>query len=322
MKILITGITGFLGAYLARKFLAIGEIHGLKRPNSDFRLLGDLVDQIHWIEGDVTDIISLEEAFDGKDLIIHAAGLVSFKASDDKKLMKINLEGTTNVVNVMLEKGIKKLIHISSVAALGKNPDLDILDEAYKWTTSPLNTSYAISKYLGELEVWRAAQEGLEVIVVLPSVLLGKISDKGRSTGLYEHVLKGGKYFPAGNINFLDVRDAAELIFLLYKKSVWGKRFILNHQALSYKSFFGKMSEVFGKNAPDKKITPTILRVLLAGMWLSKTLGFSENEVNTKTLMLAQMIVYMDNQKVQNLLQYQYTPLEETFAWALANEKR
>lgn len=320
MKILITGITGFLGAYIAKKFSALGEIHGLKRPNSDLRLLGNMVEQIQWAEGDVNDVLSLEEAFEGKDLIIHAAGLVSFKSSDDNKLMKVNLEGTTNVVNVMLEKGIKKLIHISSVAALGKNPDLDTLDEAYKWTTSPLNTSYAISKYLGELEVWRAAQEGLDVIVVLPSVLLGKISDKSKSAGLYQHVLRGGQYFPAGTINFLDVRDAADLIFQLHEKGVWGERFILNHQALPYKSFFEKMSVVFGKKAPAKKITPIILKILLIGMWLGRKLGFSESTLNAKTLNLTQTAVFMDNQKVQNLLQFQYTPLEETFAWALANE--
>ncbi|ERM83442.1 hypothetical protein P872_03420 [Rhodonellum psychrophilum GCM71 = DSM 17998] len=321
MKILITGITGFFGAYLAKKFSAIGEIHGLKRPNSDLRLLGGLVDRIHWTEGDVTDVLSLEEAFVGIDLIIHSAGLVSFNPSDDKNLMKVNLEGTTNVVNVMLEKGVKKLIHISSVSALGKTPDLDILDEAHKWTTSPLNTSYAISKYLGELEVWRAAQEGLDVIVVLPSVLLGKISDRSKSNGLYEHVLTGGHYYPAGSINFLDVRDAAELIFQLYEKAVWGEKFILNQQSLSYKSFFDKMAGVFGKNAPEKKITPSMLKILLAGIWLGKKLGFTKSELNTKTLNLAQIGVFMDNQKVQNLLQFQYTPLEETFAWAVANEK-
>jgi len=320
MKILITGITGFLGAYLAKKFSAIGEIHGLKRPNSDLSLLGDSVDQIHWSEGDITDVLSLEEAFEGKDLIIHAAGLVSFKSSDDSNLMKINLEGTTNVVNVMLEKGIKKLIHISSVSALGKNPDVGILNEAHKWSTSPLNTSYGVSKYLGELEVWRAAQEGLEVIVVMPSILLGKISDKSKASGLYEYVLNGNKYYPAGTINFLDVRDAAELIFQLYEKGFWGERFILNHYSLSYKSFFGKMAGVFGKQVPDKKITPSILKILLAGLWLRKNLGFSESTLNAKTLSLAQMEVCMENKKVQNFLQFQYTPLEETFAWALANE--
>jgi dihydroflavonol-4-reductase len=190
MKILVTGITGLLGSYLTKELAVLGELHGLRRKNSELDLLGDLCDRIIWHEGDINDLASLEEAFEGVDMVVHAAGFISYYPKDKEELIRINVEGTANVVNVMLQKNIKKLIHISSVAALGRAPQVSFIDENFKWVTSPLNTPYGTSKYLGELEVWRAAQEGLDVMVFNPSVLLGKITDRRSSTAIYNYVLK------------------------------------------------------------------------------------------------------------------------------------
>src|SRR5690606_20985890 len=104
MKILVTGITGLLGSYLAKEFAPLGELHGLKRKDSSLDLLGDLSHRIFWHEGDVNDFLSLEEAFEGMDLIIHAAGLISYDPKDKEKLIRVNVDGTANVVNVMLQK--------------------------------------------------------------------------------------------------------------------------------------------------------------------------------------------------------------------------
>ncbi|MFN3802630.1 NAD-dependent epimerase/dehydratase family protein, partial [Belliella pelovolcani] len=131
MKILITGATGLVGRYLARSFSELGEIYGLKRSDSQIEDLD--IPTIQWRTGDITDYQSLEVAFEGMDIIIHAAALVSYESKDADRLMKINVEGTTNVVNVMLDQGIKKLIHISSVAALGRSPELTEIDETHKW---------------------------------------------------------------------------------------------------------------------------------------------------------------------------------------------
>src|SRR5690606_38359872 len=99
-------------------------------------------------------------------------------------LNEVNVEGTANVVNVMLQKKINKLVYISSVAALARSAEALVIDENEKWTSSPLNTPYGISKYLAELEVWRGAQEGLEVMIFNPSVLMRKITDKRRSAAI------------------------------------------------------------------------------------------------------------------------------------------
>ncbi|MFD2034415.1 NAD-dependent epimerase/dehydratase family protein [Belliella marina] len=319
MKILITGATGLIGSYIAKRFIGFGDIYALKRENSETKLLDD--PNITWKDGDINDYQSLEEAFDGMDLIIHAAGLVSYESKNSKELMKTNLEGTENVVNVMLQKNIKKLIHISSVAALGRTPDIQTIDENHKWVTSELNTPYAVSKYLGELEVWRAAQEGLEVIVVYPSIALGKISDERSSTNIYNYVLEEKPYYPLGLVNYVDVRDIADAVFMLCEKRVWGSRFILNADTISYKDFFGKIASTFGKKAPYKAVSTPMLQLVLALSWIARKLGISKIPLNSKTARLAQLRFIMSNKKIKKELGFGFRTLEETLNWAKLNER-
>jgi dihydroflavonol-4-reductase len=322
MNILITGITGLFGSYLAHSFARSGQLYGLKRRGSSLKLLEDLADQIIWVEADLFDIISLEETVAKMDLVIHAAGVVSFSSHEEESMMKTNVEGTTNLVNAMLASGKGKLIHISSVAALGRAPGDKLVNENNKWTDSDLNTPYALSKYLGELEVWRGIQEGLQAMVVHPSVLLGKISDQRSSTVIYHYVLEEKKFIPAGKINYLDVRDAAEIVYQLYHKQTWGERFILNHQAISYKEFFDAMAVAFGKKPPTIKLTRFLLQLAIWISPIAKLLRMSRVLLNSQTAKLSQIQVTMDNSKVQQLLGFVYTPLEETLQWAKSNEKK
>src|SRR5690606_39001855 len=130
------------GSNLARELVQKAEVHGLKRKGSNVDLLRDLAGKITWHQGDINDYQSLEEAFLDMDLVVHAGGLVSYDPKDKGNLIKVNVEGTTNVVNVMLQMGLKKLIHISSVSALGHGPDFSIIDENHKWVSSPFSTPY------------------------------------------------------------------------------------------------------------------------------------------------------------------------------------
>lgn len=319
MKILITGITGVLGSRIAQKFSELGEIHGLRRAKAQINLI-DQSFPIIWHEGDLLDPISLEETLKGIDLVIHAAGLVSFDDSDKNQLYKTNWEGTTNLVNAMLELGVQRIIHVSSVAALGKAPDQALIDESQKWIESPYNTAYAESKYLGELEVWRGVQEGLQALVVHPSVVLTKITDKRSSASLYQYVLNENSYYPAGSINYIDVRDAVELMYLLYQKNCWNERFILSAAAIPYKDFFLLMAKTFGKIAPSKPVTSNLLRILLALQPFVVLFKLRKLRLNKQTALLSQMEYVMDNSKLAALFSYKFRSLEDTFAWAMSND--
>lgn len=316
MKILITGLTGLFGSYLAKEFSKLGEIHGLIRANSSKRLIENFDFPVVYHEGDLSDLDLLEEILSGIDLVIHSAGLVSFDEKDEKKLYETNVIGTTNLVNAMLLAGVKNLIHVSSVAAIGRSPELKEVDENFKWVDSPLNTVYANSKYYGELEAWRGEQEGLNLIVVNPSVLLGKISDDRSSTDIYHYVLEKNRYYPVGTINYIDVRDAARQTFQLYQKEAWGERFILNKESLPYQDFFKMMGSAFGKPSPDKAINSWLLGTVVFLNGVLRKLGLSKSPLNKKTAKLAQQSIFFSNQKTTHLLEYEYRKLSETFQWA------
>jgi len=322
MKILFTGATGLFGNHLVRKFAPHAEIHALIRKESNKNLIADYSDQIIWHEGNLNDIISLEEAMKDMDLVIHAAGLVSFNPDDESKLMTVNTVGTANLINCMLQLGIRKLIHISSVSALGRSPDAKTINENNRWTQSEFNTPYAASKYFADLEVWRGIQEGLDAIIVYPSVLLGQISDQRSSSKIYDYVLTGSSYYPKGSVNYIDVRDAAELVWQLYKKGAWNEGYILNKESLPFKKIFEEMSKAFNKTAPKREVKNWMLVMAVTFTWILKKLGLSKSPLNKQTAMLSQLEVNMDNSKIQRLLNFTFIPLEETLAWAKTNEMK
>lgn len=316
MNILITGITGLFGSYLAAEFASIGKIFGIRRTDSSTRLLDQKNLEISWREADLRDSSQLESALEDIDLVIHAAGMVSFSPSDSDQLYQTNVIGTRNLVNAMLEKGTKQLIHISSVAAIGRSTEITTINENFKWTESPLHTNYARSKYEGELEVWRGEQEGLEVLIVNPSVILGKIADERSSTSIYDYVLEEKSYYPKGDINYIDARDAAELTRLLFEKGTWGERYILNAGSIPFQEFFSVMADSFDKKAPQKPVTPLLLNLAVWYAGFARWIGVSKIPLNRSTARLSQLAVHFDNSKIRKAVDFEFRPLSDTFNWA------
>lgn len=316
MNILITGITGLFGSHLAKEFSQLGNIHGLKNKKSSLDLLKDCDFPIVWHIGELSDQESLQESLKGIDLVIHAAGLVSFFSKDKEKLYEVNSNGTANLINAMLSVGVSKLVHVSSVAAIGRSPELKVINEEFKWTESPLNTEYAVSKYWAELEAWRGEQEGLDLIVVNPSVLLGKANYGKSSTVIFSYVLKENWFYPQGNLNFIDVRDAAKITKLLVENQAWGERFILNGDSIPYREFFSEIAAVFGKKAPAFALRNWQISVASMVISFLRIFGLSKSPITKKTALLSQQAIRFDNNKVQRLLNYRYFSLRESLEWA------
>lgn len=316
MKILITGITGLFGSYLAKTFSELGEIHGLVREGSSKRLVDDVDFAIHWREGDLLDPESLSVALIDIDLVIHAAGQVSFDPKEKESLLTTNVQGTANLVNTMLADGVNKLIYVSSVAAIGRSTEQASVDENYKWTASPLNTDYALSKYWAELEAWRGEQEGLDLLVVNPSILLARAKDARSSTLIYDYLSDGRSYFPKGTLNYIDIRDAALLTRRLYEMSQWGQRFILNKESISYQEFYQVMGETFGLKAPHKAVSDWQLGWVLSMQRVLAWLNLGKVKLTKQAAMIAQQRLFFDNKKVDKLLAFEYRSLKETFQWA------
>ena len=320
MNILITGITGLVGSELARAFSTLGTIHGLKRGGSDLSALGLQGLPIHWHEGDILDFNSLLEAMEGIDLVIHSAGKVSFLPKDEKSLFQVNHQGTAQVVNALLAAGVPKLVYVSSVAALGQVPDQEEYDETSTWVDGPDQTAYALSKYQAELEVWRGEQEGLQVLVLNPALVLGKLAYARSSGALYQLVLKGTPFFPTGNLNYIDVRDVAAITRALVEKEAWGERFVLSKESIPYQTFFQQAAQAFGGSVPKRSLPNGLISW---GFPILKTLAWVIGKNLPMTASVArnaQRKTRYSNQKVERYLQFRYRELQDTLNWAKTQE--
>lgn len=316
MNILITGATGLVGSFVARKFLENGyKVKAIKRPNADLSLLKDIHTQIEWIEGDVLDISVLEDAIQPEDIIIHAAAVVSFTPKDVKDMFKINIEGTANVVNTALKKQVAKLVHVSSIAAIGRKKGLDILTEENKWEESAENTTYAKTKYLSELEVWRGIMEGLNAVIVNPSLILGPGDVNKSSTQLFKYIQKGGKFYTKGSVNYVDVRDVANIIFQLAISPIQAERFILNAGTIAYKDLFDMIATAWQKPKPSIQVSPWLTqiayRIEAFRSWLTGSKPFITKEI----AQVAQKTYVFDAQKVKDALQYDFHTLQDSIEW-------
>lgn len=328
--VFITGATGFIGSHLARRFLASGyTVEALKRPESSYGLLSDIATQVTWHEGDVTDIPSLEAAIKPGCDVVHAAAIVSFVSKDRPQMEKINVEGTANMVNVCLKAGVRKLGYISSVAALGRpvikkgqGGQLQVVAEDQKWEDSPNNSYYAQTKYRAELEVWRGEAEGLNVVMVNPSIVLGAGDWSRSSSQLFKYVNDEKRFYPAGLVNYVDVQDVADVLYQLMVSHVSSERFILNAGTIPYKALLEKIAVVLKKRPPTTHISPTLAEI---GWRLEAIRSFLTGKpplITRETARSASALYQFNGSKINHVIDFQYKPLSETLELAVSAFRR
>ena len=258
ITVLVTGGTGFIGAYIIQELITKGySVKALHRRNNfPFYISKETLSKVEWIQGDILDVVTLENAMENVDAIIHSAAIVSFDKKLREQMYRINVEGTANVVNLALEKNIKRLIHISSVAAIGRTAKGQTVDEEKKWVTSSLNTHYAISKQKSEMEVWRAMAEGLSAVIVNPSTVLGFGNWNSSSTAIFKNIYNGFSWYSEGENGFVDVKDVAEVAVALIDTEITGQRFILNGDNWPFRKLFNSIADQFKKPQPHRLATP------------------------------------------------------------------
>ena len=315
-KILVTGGTGFVGAYLLHHLVQQGRknIVAMKRASSPMGLVESIEGEIDWVEGDLLDTTSLEEAMLGVNKIYHCAAMVSFSAKDSRQMMQVNREGTANVVNVALDLGIEKLLHVSSIAALGRRKNEKFADEKTKWQNDRWNSPYGLSKHLAEMEVWRGIAEGLNAVIVNPANVLGSGFWKGRTTTgqFFYKIWKGLPFYPLGGSGFVDVRDVARFMVLLMDSEISGERFILNGENLPFKSVLFEIASVLGVKKPSIKVTPFIREVAWRLAWLGAKLIGQAPFVTKQTARASSRTFYYKNEKSLTVFPFSYTPIKQT----------
>jgi dihydroflavonol-4-reductase len=313
-RILITGATGFVGSYVVRFLLKNGyyNLICLKRTNSRIDLLSDIHDKLEFIDGDVLDIVFLEDLLLNVDAVIHTAAMVSFRKKDKKKMLKTNIEGTSNLVNLCLDHKIKKFIHISSIAALGRSENGKTINEKNEWENSKFNSDYAISKYLSELEVWRGFAEGLNIAIINPSMIMGAGYWNIGTSEFFKQVESVLRFYTSGSNGFVDVRDVARMSVQLLENDVSGERFICSAENVKYKHFFENIANELGKSGP-KYAFPTYL-TNITGIILDiiNILSGGRSNLSLQSLKNANFTSLYDNEKSLKILNFNYIPISET----------
>jgi len=320
-RILITGGTGFLGAYIIKELISRGyAVRAMRRGNNlPFYIPASVLDKVEWVTGDILDVPGLEEAMEGVSAVVHAAAKVSFRRSERKEVFQTNIEGTANVVNTALARDIGRFIHISSVAALGRTGNGEHVTEEKKWTDSRQNTSYAISKYHGEIEVWRGIGEGLRAVIVNPSTILGYGDWKHSSCEIFHSVFREFPWYTNGVNGFVNVTDIASVVADLLESDITGERYILNGENWSFRQLFDQIATGFGKKKPSREATP-FLGSLAWRLEALKTLLNGKPSLLTKeSARVAQSRTFFDNGKIlRQFPGFQFTPLAETVQEACA----
>ncbi len=257
-KIFITGGSGFLGAYIIQKLVQNNiAVKALYRYNKlPFFIPPSISEHVEWVEGDILDTVIIDEALKDCTGIIHSAALVSFRASERKKMYTINIEGTKAVVNAAIENNISRFVHISSVAALGRTKNREFVSENKEWDETENHTHYAITKNQAEMEVWRGFGEGLEGVIINPSTILGFGDWHGSSPGLFKNAFKEFPWYTEGVNGFVGVEDVAEITVQLLLSQINEKRFIANSENWSFHELMDCIAEGFGKRKPYRKATP------------------------------------------------------------------
>jgi dihydroflavonol-4-reductase len=260
----ITGGTGLLGAHLLYHLVSKGEaVRALKRSGSSLKTAEDifnfystdksLFSKVEWVDGDVLDIPSLEEGMQGCEFVYHCAATVSFAQRDKEQMFKINIEGTHNVVNMALKLNIKKFCHVSSTAALGDSVENGKITEEKLWADKDGKSNYAFSKKLSEMEVWRGIEEGLNAVIVNPSIIIGPGNEEKSSASLFNKVKKGLKYYTQGVNGFVDARDVVEIMHRLMKSDIHSERFLAISENISFKDLFDSIAKNLNLPAPSKE---------------------------------------------------------------------
>lgn len=314
--IFITGCNGLVGSFIARRLLQDGQaIRALKRQHSDLRYLEDIKNHIEWIEGDILDTSLLNEAMQGCDKVVHSAAIVSFDAKTKDNMYKVNVEGTTNIVNLCLDLGVEKLTFISSVAALGRKKNSEVIDETNQWEASKFNTHYAQTKHLSEMEVWRGHAEGLQTVIVNPSLVLGPSPWNRSSTQLFKYVWDQRKFYATGSLNYIDVRDLAEIVFQLLASNINGDRFVVNAGNVLYKELFDKIASIFKRRAPHLKVTPMIAAIAWRLAFLQSVITRKPPFITRETAYMSQKHFYYKSDKLKEKLNFEFRTLDESIQW-------
>jgi nucleoside-diphosphate-sugar epimerase len=312
--ILVTGATGFLGSELALQLVKSGKtIRCTKRPSSKIPvILQSYADQIEWVDADLLDIFALEAALTGVTQVYHCAAWVSLKQKDKAAMIRANITGTANLVNLCLQHRQLRMVHVSSVAAIGLAKPGELVTENHHLDLDKEDDGYAISKLESEMEVWRGIAEGLDAVIVNPSIIIGKNAGVAGSGKLFDMIRKGFKFYTSGTCGFVDVEDVAKAIIALMNTKIAGERYIVSAENLDFKTVTTEIALGYGLKPPSISAAPWMMEFAWRGAALLSALTGADPGIDKISARSAVMERNYDNAKLKKAIGIVFRPISET----------
>jgi len=251
-RVLVTGATGFIGSHAVRALLARGdEVRVTMRASSPPDALAGL--DVERVTADITDGRAMRRAARGVERVFHVAGTTNLRLPAED-LLRINAHGTRVVLEACLAERLERVVHVSSVAAIGPAQPGGALDERHV-RIGPLGIPYADAKHAAEVEALRVAARGLPVVIACPGHVLGLGDERRSSTEVVRRFLL--RRIPAyvdGAICIVDVEDVAAGLLLCDERGVPGERYILGTRNYTWQRLFGELERFSGVEAPALRV--------------------------------------------------------------------
>lgn len=321
--ILVTGGTGLVGSHLLYHLLqSENSVKAIHQKTSDLNAVKKIFSyyttdfegvfkKIIWLEAELSDIPALEIAFESVTYVYHCAAFVSFVPADYKKMRKINIDGTTNIVNICISNMVKKLCFVSSVAAVEKNIKNEIIDESENWNSDIRKNGYAITKYGAEMEVWRASQEGVDVVIVNPGVILGSGFWHKGSSNLFTKINHGFNYYTEGVTGFVGVKDVVQIMHKLMQSTIKNERFILVAENLSFQEVFNQIASSLHKKNPKIKVSKFLSEIIWRLDWVKSKITGKAPLITKNSAKSSQSKYYFSSKKIESTLHYKFEKIDK-----------
>lgn len=321
--ILVTGGTGLVGshllAHLAQKNDSIRAIYRTEKSLESVRKVFGyyskevdvLFSKIEWLQADITDVPSMIPAFEGIVHVYHCAALISFDPADYIEMRKVNIHGTAIVANLSIESGVKKLCYVSSIAAIGDDPHKKVVDEENEWNGNQNNHGYAITKYGAEMEIWRASQEGIDVIIVNPGVIFGSGFWNSGSGELFSQVNQGFQFYSEGVTGFVGVEDVVKAMNQLMESDIKNERFILTSEDKSFKEVLFEIADNLNKKRPSMKVKLWQAGLFWRWEWLISKLTSKKPRMTKYSARSLDDKTYYSSKKLETALHFEFEKIDK-----------
>ncbi len=326
--IFVTGGSGLIGSHLLYQLISKGKkIKALKRETSNLQQVlkvfsfytqnpEEIFNRIEWVTGDILDYFEMERLLKGTEEVYHCAAIVSFDAGEHRQMITNNVTGTANIVNASLENGIKKFCHVSSIAALGQNQNGFPTDEQTNWAPSKKVTAYSQSKFFSETEVWRGIEEGLDAVIVNPSIVLGPGNWNAGSPKLFKTAWDGLRFYTKGVTGYVDVKDVVKAMILLMQDENFNRcknqRYLLNSENWSYHKLFNHIADALNKPRPAYYASALALGVAWRAAAAYNRIAKSKIPVTRETAAAAGSQNNYDGRKITKAIDFSYLPIADS----------